>query len=91
MRRTTRGIGRTRFDAYLEHLNDHDEDGWQGTCQQCGTNHDGWPPDTIGGIYRCRRLRAHRRATTTLWFPAAWWYRWRVKRYTTLIERREQG
>jgi hypothetical protein len=94
MRRTrNRRRSRERFDAYLEHLNDFDEDRnrWQGTCLRCGTSHDGWPPDTIGGLYRCRRTRAQHRADNTTWLPVAWYARWRVKRNTRLIERREQA
>lgn len=31
---------------------------WTGTCEACGTSHDGYPPDTVGGLTRCLRARA---------------------------------
>lgn len=34
------------------------EGNWTGTCEDCGTNHEGWPPDTLGGRMRCLRARA---------------------------------
>ena len=36
-----------------------DEHGdWIGPCDACGTNHDGYPPDTFGGKSRCLRAQA---------------------------------
>ena len=64
---------------------------WLGTCERCGTSHDGWPPDTIGGIYRCRRTRAQRRADTTRWALVAGYARRRVVRLDRLIRERETG
>lgn len=33
-----------------------DENGeWTGTCEKCGTNHDGYPPGTMGAERRCLR------------------------------------
>lgn len=37
-------------------IDDHGE--WTGTCDRCGTDHDGYPPGTIGGALRCARTRA---------------------------------
>lgn len=42
-------------------MTDLDEFGqWTGTCDKCGTNHDGHPPETLGGEMRCLRARADR-------------------------------
>lgn len=40
-------------------MTDFNENGqWTGTCERCGTNHEGYPPDTLGGETRCLRARA---------------------------------
>ena len=31
---------------------------WIGPCDECGTNHDGYEPGTIGGDMRCLRSQA---------------------------------
>ena len=31
-----------------------------GTCAECGTSHEGYPPDSIGANLRCLRARAER-------------------------------
>jgi hypothetical protein len=36
-----------------------DEHGqWTGTCEKCGTSHDGYEPGTVGGDLRCVRAQA---------------------------------
>ena len=35
-----------------------DEGQWVGTCEECGTNHGGYDPDTVGGKLACIRARA---------------------------------
>lgn len=35
-----------------------DEGNWLGPCDRCGGNHEGYPPDTLGGELRCVRARA---------------------------------
>lgn len=40
---------------------EYDEAGqWVGTCSDCGTSHDGYPPDSFGAQLRCLRLQAER-------------------------------
>lgn len=34
-------------------FDDHGQ--WTGTCDTCGTDHDGYLPDTAGAIIRCVR------------------------------------
>lgn len=34
-----------------------DKGDWTGTCEKCGTNHDGYPPGTMGAERRCLRKR----------------------------------
>lgn len=35
-----------------------DEGQWIGPCPECGTNHDGYEPTTLGGEIRCLRSQA---------------------------------
>jgi hypothetical protein len=40
-------------------MSDFDAEGqWRGRCEECGTDHDGFPPGTLGGDLRCLRARA---------------------------------
>jgi hypothetical protein len=44
----------TAFDP-----SEYDDAGqWTGTCDECGTNHEGHAPGTIGGQMRCLRAQA---------------------------------
>lgn len=36
-------------------VDDHGQ--WTGTCDTCGTDHDGYLPDSIGAHLRCIRTR----------------------------------
>lgn len=38
---------------------EYDENGqWIGVCSECGTSHDGYPPDSFGAKMRCLRSQA---------------------------------
>lgn len=44
---------------------DYDDHGhWVGPCLDCGTNHDGYAPDTLGGRVRCLRAQAEQTGAT---------------------------
>lgn len=46
---------------------DFDENGqWTGTCDDCGTGHDGHAPGTLGAVTRCLRARADAAGATTV-------------------------
>lgn len=43
----------------MRDLSEFDEHGqWIGPCEECGTNHDGYEPESLGGTVRCLRARA---------------------------------
>lgn len=48
-------------------MTDFDDAGqWIGPCEDCGSNHDGYPPGTLGGMSRCLRLQAEALGATHL-------------------------
>jgi hypothetical protein len=48
-------------------VHDLDEDGyWHGTCSGCGTDHEGYPPGTLGAVIQCVRRHVERSADVGL-------------------------
>jgi hypothetical protein len=42
----------------MDWMKDLDEHGyWHGTCDGCGTDHEGYPPGTLGAAICCLRRR----------------------------------
>jgi hypothetical protein len=42
--------------AWVQELDEYGY--WRGTCAECGTDHEGYPPGTVGAMTRCVRLSA---------------------------------